>query len=366
MKILLLGEYSNLHWTLAQGLRHLGHEVTVASDGSRWMDNIRDIDLARNGYGVLPTIKYIYKILKNKNKFRNYDIVQLINPIFLDLKAEKNLTFYRFLRKHNKRVFLGAYGVDYFWIKTCLDKETFRYSDYYIGDRPNLFPTREQHRKEWMVAPKKDLNLEIVDTCDGVIACLYEYYVSYLKDYPDKITYIPAPINTRELKFRQREIPEVVNFFIGIQKERSQLKGTDIIYKVLQEVHEKYPDKSSIKKAQSVPYEKYVSLMNDSEIILDQLYSYTPGMNALSAMAQGLVAVSGGEPEAYEILNEYENRPIVNVLPDENDIFNKLEKLILEKEAIPGLSVKSRQFIEQHHDYVKVAQQYLDFWTRNL
>lgn len=29
MKILLLGEFSNLHWTLAEGLRKLGHEVCV-------------------------------------------------------------------------------------------------------------------------------------------------------------------------------------------------------------------------------------------------------------------------------------------------------------------------------------------------
>ena len=29
MKILLIGEYSNVHWTLSQGLRALGHEVTV-------------------------------------------------------------------------------------------------------------------------------------------------------------------------------------------------------------------------------------------------------------------------------------------------------------------------------------------------
>lgn len=52
MKILLLGECSNLHWTLAQGLRRLGHDVTVASDGSRWMDNKRDIDLSRRGYNI--------------------------------------------------------------------------------------------------------------------------------------------------------------------------------------------------------------------------------------------------------------------------------------------------------------------------
>ena len=46
MRILLLGEYSNVHNTLAQGLRALGHEVTVASDGDHWKDYPRDIDLS--------------------------------------------------------------------------------------------------------------------------------------------------------------------------------------------------------------------------------------------------------------------------------------------------------------------------------
>lgn len=35
-KILLLGEYSNVHATLADGLRKLGHQVTVLSNGDFW------------------------------------------------------------------------------------------------------------------------------------------------------------------------------------------------------------------------------------------------------------------------------------------------------------------------------------------
>ena len=38
MKILLLGEYSGVHSTLAEGLRGLGHRVTVASNGDFWKD----------------------------------------------------------------------------------------------------------------------------------------------------------------------------------------------------------------------------------------------------------------------------------------------------------------------------------------
>ena len=47
MRILLLGEYSNVHNTLAKGLRQLGHTVTVVSNGDFWKNYPRDIDVAR-------------------------------------------------------------------------------------------------------------------------------------------------------------------------------------------------------------------------------------------------------------------------------------------------------------------------------
>ena len=47
LKVLLVGDASNCHNALAGGLRKLGHEVVVASDGTEWMDTDRDIDLSR-------------------------------------------------------------------------------------------------------------------------------------------------------------------------------------------------------------------------------------------------------------------------------------------------------------------------------
>lgn len=44
MRILLLGEYSNVHATLAKGLKALGHEVVLASDGDGWKNYVRDVD----------------------------------------------------------------------------------------------------------------------------------------------------------------------------------------------------------------------------------------------------------------------------------------------------------------------------------
>ena len=48
---------------------------------------------------------------------RGYDVVQLINPVFLELCPERLFPIYRFLRRHNRKVFLGAFGMDYYWVK---------------------------------------------------------------------------------------------------------------------------------------------------------------------------------------------------------------------------------------------------------
>lgn len=363
MKVLLLGEYSNLHWTIAEGLRILGHEVTVVSAGDRYKNINRNIDLCRRSYSAKDTILFGIKIVKELRQLKGYDVVQIINPVFLDVRAETNLRIYNYLRKHNKKVFLGAFGADYFWIKSCLDKTIFRYSEFFIGNRAISNPEIDYQIKDWVGTRREKINKEIAESCDGIIACLYEYYKAYDKQYPEKLAFIPEPVNLSQAPFRQRTDTDKVRFFIGIQTKRSAIKGTDVLYKVLKEVNKKYPNLSEVKKVESVPYHEYMKTMDESDVLLDQLYSYTPAMNALFAMAKGLVVVGGGEPESYDILNETENKPVINVIPDEKDIFEKLEWIIKNKEEIPRLSLQSRNFIEKHHDYIKIAQQYVDFWS---
>lgn len=64
MRILLLGEYSNVHATLAKGLKALGHEVVLASDGDGWKNYVRDVDFSR-GRGFLEKIKFLFRLLIN-------------------------------------------------------------------------------------------------------------------------------------------------------------------------------------------------------------------------------------------------------------------------------------------------------------
>ena len=116
MKILLIGEYSNVHNTLAKGLRMLGHKVTVMSNGDFWKNYPRDIDMARRE-GKLGGMALMAKTIAVMPRLRGYDVVQFINPMFLELKSQRLFSIFDYLKKHNGKMVLGAFGMDYYSAK---------------------------------------------------------------------------------------------------------------------------------------------------------------------------------------------------------------------------------------------------------
>lgn len=364
MKILLIGEYSNVHWTLAEGLRSLGHEVCVVSNGDFWKNYRCDISIARKE-GRLGGIRLLLKILATLPKLRGYDVVQIINPMFAELKAELLKPIYRYLRRHNRKVFMGAFGMDAYWVKSCTaTPPIFRYSDFNIGDKAiDNHYTREQ-KADWTNTPKAELNRYIAHDCDGIVAGLYEYYIAYEREFSQKLTYIPFPITPEERTAPYNENRKI-RFFIGINRERSIYKGTDIMLCALERIARDYPDECEMIKAESVPFEQYKEMVDSCDILLDQLYGYSPAMNALLAMSKGKIVVGGAEEEYYQMLGEKKMRPCINVTPSEEDVYKKLLYIIKEKKNIAKLQNESRQIIETYHTPEKVAKQYIKFWNLN-
>lgn len=377
LRVLLIGEYSNVHWTLAQGLRALGHDVTVASEGDDWKDYPRDIDLRRQGLSSTSrleraggAIRFLFNIARIWPQLRGYDVVQLINPVFLDFKAERLWPFYQFLRRHNGKVVLGAFGMDYYWVRGASDCKTFRYSDFNLGSEERNSAEIAQWKHEWVDGPKGVLNRRIAEDADAIVTCLYEYDLCYRPLFPGKTHFIPLPIDlsavTPATTLATPPTPQQpLRFFIGIQKKRSEYKGTDIMLRALERLQADYgPERVVINKAESVPFARYQEMMNTSHVLLDQLYSYTPAMNALLAMAKGLIVVGGGEEEQYEFIGEKELRPIINVQPSEDDVYTQMaQRLLSGDEDIHQLQLDSVEYVRRHHDHIRVARQYLQLYT---
>jgi len=359
MRILFLGDASMAHYNLSLGLRELGHETLVVGEPLRWRMMPQDITLERKP-GLRGSVSYLGRVMALLPKLRGYDVVQLVGPDFLALRRERLRLIYDYLRRHNRRVVLSALGDDYYWVHGSCDMGLFRYGDFNIGDddRRLTFPYAKKQYDEWTSPSARRLNQHIARTCDAIAPVLYEYWMCYVRFWARKVLYIPLPIVPDGTAPTSFPPVDTVRFFIGIQRGRSEYKGTDIMLRAARDIVERYPSKASLVCTENLPYAEYVKAMEGCDVLLDQLYSYTPAMNALLAMSKGMVCVGGGEPEHYDLLGEPRLRPIVNVLPTYESVYHALEELTLHPERIPRLKRESLEYVMKHHHYVKVARQY--------
>ena len=252
--------------------------------------------------------------------------------------------------------------MDYYWVHECTNRKPLRYSDFNIGNHVRTDEPALREQRDWLGTAKEKLNKYIAEDCDHIVAGLYEDFICYEPYFKEKTHFVPLPIKMpseiSQFPSETSRQPYPIRIFIGISKGRSAYKGTDIMLKAAEDVLRAHPDKMKLIKAEGIPFNEYQQLMNGSDAILDQLYSYTPSMNSLLAMSKGIINIGGGEPEHYDFLHETQLRPIINVQPFYESVYDELEKFILHPEYIPELKQQSIHYVMRHHNHFKVAKEY--------
>jgi len=377
MKILLLGEYSRLHNSLKEGLTALGHEVTLLGTGDYFKNFPADIKLKRKfDKGLSRKIKIaLYKFFgidisstnlknqffKHSEKLKGFDVVQLINESPLGIQPKHETEFIRFLKNHNKKLFLLSCGTDYISVKFAYEKK-FRYSiltPLFEGkvDEKAFFPVLKYLQPEF-----KKLHQFVYKNTEGILASDMDYHLPLI-DHPKYLGLIPNPINTDKLAFLENPIQNKIVIFHGINRGNFYKKGNDLFQKAIQIIQEKYPDNTEIIVVENLPYAEYIKFYDKAHILLDQVYAYDQGYNALEAMAKGKVVFTGAEKEFLEHYNLQEDEVCINALPDVDALVEKLSWLIENPEEISRIGQNARAFIEREHHYIKIAEHYLESWN---
>lgn len=368
MKILLLGEASNFHHTLALGLRALGHQVTVASNGGRWMGLERDIDLSRPLPGKLGGLHLWLRLQAGlKRRLTGYDIVSTTGYSYISLRPRRIETLFNYIAAHNPNIFLTALGTDTDFVADCLSPTpSLPYSEYRIHghDAPFLLQ-QPQFAHAYITDPIAGATHRMYAQMRGAVSALYEYHAPLHRSFaPQAIAYGGIPIHTPS--FQPTVIPDnitKVRLLLGRHRDRQLEKGTDILEAAARAVVERHPDKAELIIVENRPYAEYVNLLRSAHILLDQLYSLTPATNALMAMAYGIPAVTGGDERFYSFISEPTLRPILHVEPTYQSAYTVIESAILNPTHLHTLSIQSRAFVEKHNHYITVARRFLDHWT---
>ena len=369
LKILLMSDYSNFHSTLAKGLRKLGCNVTLISDGSTFMECDRDIDISRRD-GKLGGLKLAYNILLPlHSKLKGYDIVAFRDPNFLDLKPSRNLWFLRRFFKENKACFLSYLTTDVPFLDMLEAHDSpLRYSEWFVDGHPNRLKVQDPRQWErWHSQDMKKLNEFFFSNIDGAVTALYEYHLSAERLLPkERIAYGGIPIDTESILPVNSETPRKVRIFLGRDYRRKLQKGSDLLEIAAKNVVEKYPDKAELIILENKSHSEYMQVMRSCHLVLDQIYSYTPATMALEAMASGIPTVTGAEPEFYEFIGEKENFPIINAPIELEPLQKCIEEIILKPSDLPERGRRSRVFVEKHHSLPVVASRFLDHWMKVL
>ena len=376
MNILLVGEYSRLHNSLKEGLVKLGHNVTILASGDGFKNYPVDVKISHSYHkGFLKKLKnLIYKLfkidlasietynnaVKELKSLPEFDVVQLINESSIKVLPKYEIKFVEKLLEKTNKLYLLACGEDFITNSYMLDdKPRYSFMTPYLKD--NSLKNQYKFQFYCIGDEHKKLHDFLFDKIDGVIASDFDYHLPYsgTKKY---LGLIPNPINIDKLDYIPLKIDGKIKIFHGVNTKSIPKKGNTYFFEALETIKAKYSDKIDIITAHSLPYNDYIKKYNSCHILLDQVYSYDQGYNALEAMAKGKVVLTGAEQEMLDYYNIKEDTVAINVLPDAKQIADKLEWLILNPDKIIEISKNARNFIEKEHNYINVAKNYINAW----
>lgn len=347
MKILLLHEMSGVHTELRDGLVRVGCDAQIATFGDLWKAYPTDIYLGRDTRNLSSRLERVFLQIFNLYKFKNFDMVQTISPN----------PFYRPLRKICEKTLLGS-GVKLIYIAAGSDP-IYRH---HVRDLEYYPP------HDWYVNNSKYVKFKesLKDYCRIVPVC-WEYKYCMGRAGMDSSVVIPFPVNMDNIKVRNIPSLGKLKIFHPINRigVPFDFKGTKIISEAFSLLEKKYGDKAEFISLGGISHEEYSRITDDVDVIVDQVYSYSYGMSATYGMSKGQVVLSGLE-DCVRSNCHYSECPIINIRPSVNDVYEKLENLINDREKVRRIGRESREFSVEFHDCEKVACQYLEMYSSVL
>lgn len=374
MKFLIIGEFSSFSKNLSSGFRQLGHECFVFS----WGDGFKKIKI-ENSYLVdtcerkritnfisrvrfhITQLKESLKLdsfVKQLSKTNKFDAVLIVNPTFISdqyhfwqpLFSRKMVLS---LVENSNNIYLSACGGD------------VPYYKYWSGQNAKNKGLVDLH-KDRMLEKRQVKKFKYLESfVNKVIPVMYGYAEAWRKcnivENWKILQTIPLPIDLTCVNV-QNIVREKIIIFHGIIRPVD--KGTQYIQAAMERIQKEYPDKVECVIKGGMPLDEYMEILAKMNISVDQVYSFSTGMNGLYSLAMGKILLSGNVPEnKTEFM--YDDIPTININADEEQIYNQLKHIVEHPEIIPRLSQIGRKYIEDVHDSKKIAQRYIDLFIQN-
>ncbi len=356
MKILLFGEYSGFFNCLKDGFEQLGHEVFLVSDGDGKKDFPSDFrwDTSLLKGTKINTIMNVSNLYLHRKLLKGYDIVLIVGPeLVSSTHLWLNKPIYKYLIANNKKVYLSGAGIssqlfDYWYDSDS--KYHYYMQGYFSEGRQPVF-YHNQKMREW--------ENYLFNNIAGYIPIWYEYFEPF-KHYSSCKSIVRIPVNPSKFSFTPNIIHDgKVVFYHGITGPH---KGVRFIKPAFDKMRQKYGNQAEFICAEKLPFDEYMKVVERTNIIVDDANSYSVAMNGLFSMLKGKIIMGGAEPVA-NLKYGYEYNPVFNICPDVDQICSVIEDIMSKRDSLDSIAKEGRKFVEQYHNYIEIAQQYIDIFT---
>lgn len=317
-------EIANQMYTLTEGLKNIGVNAKTLNYYPNYLKYKSDYIMDINKWDFIRAnneVKNLASQLIPENDVFHFHYATSLSLDYSDLPLLKEL---------GKKVVMHYWGSD-----------IRRYS---IAKKNNPYVIANKLNED-DIKRKMEYLSKFVDCC--IVADKELYY--YAKDFHNNIKFVPQAINLNNYKFNQSQNKNE-KFLIVHAPTNRILKGTDYIIKAIENLQKKYD--FEFKLVENMSHEEAKEIYSKADLIIDQLRLGGYGLFSLECMAMGKPVICWVADYVREFYPE--ELPIISASID--NIEQKLEFILNNKEMIDDIGRKGRAYVEQYHDYIKVAQ----------
>jgi glycosyltransferase involved in cell wall biosynthesis len=322
----------------ARGLREKGIKAlsVVTYDGFK---REIDVELLYGGNIFQKILRHSWNYLKRISWFFEFNTFHFYFGTTL-LPGQLDLPFYRLF---GKKVIMGYLGAEVHRYQESIEKYG-RYTNvqHYIANgvkHDEDIDKRYRHESKYM-------DLQFV--CDPVIG----------EFVPGSIL-LPLAIDVSEYQYTRKELGDEI-VIMHAPTSRGH-KGSKYILAAFDKLLENgYPIKPLL--VEGVSHKELKQKYIECDIFVDQILAGWYGTASIEAMALGRPVVCFIRDEYLKDV-EYGNQvPVVNATID--NIYEVLVRLIEQKEALPEIGRRSREFIERNHDLSRLTDKLVTYYNQ--
>lgn len=358
MKVLLVGEASGVHRNLKKGLVRLGADCTLITQSSstswKWYDDTFSPHYEGALGGIARNVAPFKKILG----LSHYDVINYVNTI---TAVHGTITKYYDLPLMRRKTSLMSYyalGCDE--IGLLRRNETLTYSPCTgcLSSKDTLSRDCEGFlNKQFDISQQR-----VRKYFDFGSSSVAEYgHVEPL--FEDRFARIQFPVDAELIAFEpagRNRIPKIVH-----TPTRRGFKGTPVVLEAMELLKARRKD-YEFAVIEGLEYAEYLRTMATTDIVIDQVYSHSPGMNALEMLASGKIVLTGASElgrSYYPFMNDC---PVFDAPPNPAELADQLSHLLDRQKEFSQLAERGRNFVLTHHSPYLVAEKFHKAWSEQL